>query len=173
MKMHVEYYIDSDQVEVTVTKSDRYESYKIGKTSIRLDAGQPVLTVDDGRWKEPPNELVDKIMRVSIGNNYFSYDFDRAPGMYRLGEAEGYVERHMNLENGVGIRVKVSAQTKEEAVVLWDAIMCGNIRPEEEHLRSQIEVQTNEEVLQEVRQQAALLVRKLLKEAMEELSAEA
>ncbi len=168
--MYVNYHLDPTKVDVTVIKSDRHDSYKIGNTSIYMDAGQPVLSINDGRWKMPSTDLADKVIRVSIKHVSFKYKLDRAQGLYKLGNAEGYVERTEQREYGVGIMAEVTAPTKDEAISLWDAILRGDIRPFEEHHRAQIEPLIDDETLQEVRKQAATLARKILKEEMQHLT---
>lgn len=164
--MYVNYHLDPSKVTVVTIKGDCREFHKIGETSIHMDAGQPVLTIDNGRWKTPPADLADKIIQVSIKHVMFEYGLDRVPGLYRLGKAEGYVARTVQKEYGVGIMAEVTAPTKEEALTLWDAILRGDIRPHEEHRGQQIEPLIDDDTLQEVRHQAALLARKILKEEM-------
>lgn len=165
MNMYVKYYLDPNKVEVTAVNDGKRETFKIGNVNIHLDAGQPVLTIDYGRWKEPPAELSDKVLRVSIAHAVYDYDVDRAPGLYRLGRAQGYVKRTMN-QQGAGIMAEVTAPTKEEALALWDVILRGDIRPAEEHHRPQVNRLLNDKTLADVRQLAAAHARKILLEEM-------
>ena len=172
MTLYIKYHINPESVEVETIKGQRHDSYRIGNTHVHMDAGQPVLDISDGRWKQPPAELADKIDRVSINSVSYDYNLDRAAGMYRLGDAEAYVDRiDRTRDHGVGIMIEVTAPDKESALALWDAINRGDIRPYDEMNREQIPPLIDDDTMQEVRQQAALLARKFLKEEMAKLVA--
>jgi hypothetical protein len=172
MSLYIKYHIKPDSVEVETIKGDRHDSYKIGNTSVHMDAGQPVLSISDGRWKQPPSDLADKIDRVSIRSVAYDYNLDRAAGMYRLGDAEAYVDRiDRTQDHGIGVMIEVTAPNKESALVLWDAINRGDIRPHDEMNQKQIPPLIDDDTMQEIRQQAALLARKFLKEEMAKLVA--
>jgi hypothetical protein len=168
MHMYIRYYLDPKKVNVTVMNDGKRDIHKVGNTHIYLDAGQPVLNIENGRWKEPPADLADKVLRVTIAHVVYDYDVDRAPGLYKLGKAEGYVNRTVN-QQGAGIMAEVTAPTKEDAVALWDAILRGDIRPAEEHHKPQVDRLLNDKTLMDVRHMAAGLARKILREEMARL----
>ncbi|MFT5849483.1 MAG: hypothetical protein ACI9H6_000291 [Patiriisocius sp.] len=172
MTLYIYYHIDPETVEVETIKGDRRDSYRIGNTNVHMDAGTPVLQIRDGRWKQPPTDLSDKIDRVSIKSTSYDYELDRAPGLYRLNDAEAHVDRISRTgDHGTGIMVEVTASTKESALKLWDAIYRGDVRPYDEMNRKQTPPLIDDDTMQEVRRQAALLARKFLKEEMEKLVA--
>lgn len=169
--MRVQFYLDLEKAELrTQVGRNGHENYFVGDTALYMTNGHPVLSVDD-RWTDPPERLRDRIARVEVDTVLARSDLDRRSGLYRLGNAEGVVQRiPAGGDQSVRSIINVSAPTKDEALALWDKILEGSIAPERDYAAPQVVVAAfDPDRLAQLEVQATAMAMTLLEQAMSKL----